>query len=67
LWVETLAMDDGFLRAIKIHSITSFGREVKPLVPCRKILWHIKGPYSTKGILVDKIHRHFSPTFFLLH
>lgn len=25
---------DGFLRAIKIRSITSFGREVKPGVPC---------------------------------
>jgi hypothetical protein len=34
--------DDGFLRAIKIHSTTSFGGEVKPVVPCSKILWHIK-------------------------
>jgi hypothetical protein len=27
---------DGFLRVIKIRSTTSFGGEVKPLVPCRK-------------------------------
>jgi hypothetical protein len=28
---------DGFLRAIKIRSMPSFGWEVKPEVPCRKI------------------------------
>jgi hypothetical protein len=28
---------DGFLRAIKICSTSSFGWEVKPEVPCRKI------------------------------
>jgi hypothetical protein len=33
---------DEFLRAIKIHSIPSFGWEVKLEVPCRKILWHVK-------------------------
>jgi hypothetical protein len=27
---------DGFLRAIKIRSKTSFGGEVKPSVPCRR-------------------------------
>jgi hypothetical protein len=36
--------DDGFLRAIKVHSTPSFGWEVKPEVPCRKILWHVKDP-----------------------
>jgi hypothetical protein len=33
---------DGFLRAIKIHSTPSFRWEVKPEVPCRKILQHVK-------------------------
>jgi hypothetical protein len=33
---------DGFLRATKIHSTSSFGWEGKPEVPCRKILHHVK-------------------------
>jgi hypothetical protein len=33
---------DGLLRAIKIRSTPSFGWEVKPEVPCRKILRHVK-------------------------
>jgi hypothetical protein len=37
---------DGFLRAIKIRSTLSFGREVKPEVPCRKILRHVKDPFT---------------------
>jgi hypothetical protein len=37
--------DDGFLIVIKIRSTTSFGGEVKPSVPCRKILRHVKEPY----------------------
>jgi hypothetical protein len=36
------AEDDAFLRAIKIRSTTSFGEEMKPSVPCRKILRHVK-------------------------
>jgi hypothetical protein len=44
---------DGFLRAIKIRSTPSFGWEVKPEVPCRKILRHVRslevpGDGSTK-------------------
>jgi hypothetical protein len=35
---------DGFLRAIKIRSTPSFGWEVKPEIPCRKILQHVKVP-----------------------
>jgi hypothetical protein len=35
---------DGFLKAIKIRSTASFGWEVKPEVPCRKILRHVKDP-----------------------
>jgi hypothetical protein len=34
---------DGFLRAIKIRCTPSFGWEVKPVVPCRKILRHVRG------------------------
>jgi hypothetical protein len=36
--------DDGFLRAIKIPSTPSLGREVKAEVPCRRILRHVKNP-----------------------
>jgi hypothetical protein len=39
-----LAEDDGFLRAIKIRTRTSFGGEIKPSVPCHKILLHVKEP-----------------------
>jgi hypothetical protein len=35
---------DGFLRAIKTRSTPSFGWEVKPEVPCRKILRRVKVP-----------------------
>jgi hypothetical protein len=35
---------DGFLKAIKIQSTPSFGGEVKPEVPCHKILRHVKYP-----------------------
>jgi hypothetical protein len=44
------AKDDGFLMAIKIHSMAFFRGEVKPLVPCQKILWHIN-PTGMKEIL----------------
>jgi hypothetical protein len=37
---------DGFLRAIKIRSRPSFGWKVKPEVPCRKILRHVKDPLT---------------------
>jgi hypothetical protein len=35
---------DGFLGAIKICSTPYFGWELKPEVPCRKILRHVKDP-----------------------
>jgi hypothetical protein len=35
------AESDRFLRAIKFHSMTPFGVEVKPSAPCYKTLWHI--------------------------
>jgi hypothetical protein len=40
----------GFLRSIEIRSIPSFGWEVKPEVPCRKILWYVK---RTLGVISD--------------
>jgi hypothetical protein len=36
------------LRAIKIHSTTSFGGEVKLSGPCRKIKRQVKDSYSMK-------------------
>jgi hypothetical protein len=44
------SQNDGFVRAIKICSMTSFGGEVKPLVLYHKILWHVTNPYSMKEI-----------------
>jgi hypothetical protein len=35
---------DGFLRAIKIRSTSSFRWDAKPDVPCRKILRHVEDP-----------------------
>jgi hypothetical protein len=35
---------DGFLRVIKIRSTPSFGWEVKPEIPCRKVLRHVADP-----------------------
>jgi hypothetical protein len=37
---------DGFLRVIKIRRTPSFGGEIKPLAPCRKILPHVKKPFD---------------------
>jgi hypothetical protein len=37
---------DGFLRMIKIRRSPSFGWEVKPDVPCRKMLRHVKDPLT---------------------
>jgi hypothetical protein len=35
-----------FQGAIRIRSTPSFGGEVNPAVPCRKILWRVKEPYE---------------------
>jgi hypothetical protein len=45
------AEDDGFLMAIKIRSTASLGGEIKPSVPCRKILRQVKNPTSMKEIV----------------
>jgi hypothetical protein len=42
----TPGQGDGFLTAIKIRSTPSFGREVKPEAPRRKILRHFKNPVT---------------------
>jgi hypothetical protein len=36
---------DGFLMAIKVSSVTSFGWYAKPSVPCRRILRQVKETY----------------------
>jgi hypothetical protein len=40
---------DGFLRAIKIRSTPFFGWEIKPEVPCRTILGHVKDLLKCHG------------------
>jgi hypothetical protein len=42
------AQNDGILRAIKIHSKLSFGGEVKPSAPVRKIYGTLKNPVEYK-------------------
>jgi hypothetical protein len=39
------------LKVINIHSKTSFGEELKPSVPYRNILRHLKDPTNMKKIL----------------
>jgi hypothetical protein len=40
---------DEFLRATKIRSTNSFGSEIKPEVPCREILRHVKDLLKSQG------------------
>jgi hypothetical protein len=61
------AESDGFLTAIEIRSTTSFGGEVKPSVPCRKILRRIKDPLRYNGDTdMQNSAALFSPSFFEL-
>jgi hypothetical protein len=46
---------DVSLRAIKIRSTPSFGWEVKPEVPCRKILRHVKDSLTYQRYWISKI------------
>jgi hypothetical protein len=56
------------IRAIKICTMTSFGGEVKPSVPCHKILRHVKEPYKYKKIyFVGKIHSHLAKFLLLCY
>jgi hypothetical protein len=47
-WFEP-GKGDGFLRAINIRSTLSLGWGVKPEVPCRKILRHVKDHLKSHG------------------
>jgi hypothetical protein len=59
------ADDNGFLRAIEIHNTTSFGGEVKPSAPCRKIYGMSKKPaqyeIDNSSAKFTAISRHVSP------
>jgi hypothetical protein len=46
---------DGFLRTKKFRSTHSFGWEVKPEAPCRKILRHVKDPLTYQRYWISKI------------
>jgi hypothetical protein len=59
---SNLAMSNGFLRMIKIHSMTCFRGEVKPSAICYKVLQHIKDPLRY-DILVGKIQQPFLVQF----
>jgi hypothetical protein len=48
------------LRVKQIRSTTSFGGEVKPSVPCRMILRHVKESYECERYLVAKFNSNFS-------
>jgi hypothetical protein len=56
----------GFLTAIKIRNTTSFGGEEKPLVPCLKMLRHVKYPYSKKRDASRQNPQQCSPIFSFL-
>lgn len=55
---SNLAKSDRFLRAIKIHSKTSFGGEVKLLAPCCEILQHVKDPKWYDRDSYSRVTRH---------
>jgi hypothetical protein len=58
------AEGDVFLRAIKFHSTTFFGGEVKLWVLCCKIWWYADKSYRHENrYFVGKIHGHFLPSF----
>jgi hypothetical protein len=57
--------DDGFLRVIKILRTTFFGREVKPSIPCSKILRHVKETLRYDSYFVGKIRQPFPATSLL--
>jgi hypothetical protein len=57
---------NGLLKAIRIHSINSFGGKIKLSVPCRKISRHVKNPFGMAEILRRKLKGYFSPNFSLL-
>jgi hypothetical protein len=55
---------DGFLKAIKIRSTPSFEWEVKPEVPCRKILRYVKNPFKSLSLTgTNRLNSHFLRPF----
>jgi hypothetical protein len=59
---------DGFLRAIKIRNTPSFGGEVKPDAPCRKMLWHVRKSLASmnKNCSQGQIRHSFARSSYLL-
>jgi hypothetical protein len=57
---------DRFLRAIKIHSMHSFGGEVKPSSPCQQIFQHVKNPFQVRTKILSKAKLIISFAQFLL-
>jgi hypothetical protein len=49
-------LGDILLRAMKIRSTSSFGWVVKPDVPRRKILWHVKDPMTISDTGMQNSH-----------
>jgi hypothetical protein len=58
--------DNGFLRATQIRSTPSFGWEVKPEVPCRKILRHVDPTVIKEILRKAKFSGNFFADFLLL-
>jgi hypothetical protein len=57
---------DGYLRPINIRSTHSFGGEVKPEVPCCKILQHVKKSLASMNKHTSQSQMHHSLRPFLL-
>jgi hypothetical protein len=54
---------DGFLTAIQIRSTPSFGWEVKPDVPCRKIYGMLKIPWGISDADMQNSHSFFHSSY----
>jgi hypothetical protein len=52
------------LRAIRIRSAPSFGGEIKPSAPSRKILRNVKVPYKYERIYFSRPNSSFSSSVF---
>jgi hypothetical protein len=63
---SNLAKEDVLLRVIKICSMTSFRGKITLLVPCLKILWHVKDPYRYEKRHLYVNSWQFFPKFLLL-
>jgi hypothetical protein len=59
-WASNPAEDDEFLSATKIRTTSSFGGEVKPSIPCPKILGMLNNLTSMK---INYSYAKFTGTF----